>query len=79
MATLTVKEVPDRLHRQLKARALQQRRSLNSHIIALLEAATSPQRVDPEALLARATRLRGRVAGRLTDSDLAALRSAGRR
>jgi plasmid stability protein len=79
MATLTIKDLPDRLHKQLKARALQHHRSLNSHVIALLEAATLPQKLDPEGLLARATKLRARVSGRLTDADLASLRNAGRR
>ena len=79
MASMTVKDVPEKLHRRLKARALAHRRSLNSEIIACLEAAASAQKVDPDALLARAAALRNRVAGRLTDTDLAALRSAGRR
>ena len=79
MASITLKDLPEKLHRRLKARALQQHRSLNSHIIALLEAATTPQRVDPNALLTRASKLRARVGGRLTDSDLAILRGAGRR
>ena len=46
MATVTIKDIPDKLHRQLKARALQQHRSLNSHIISVLESATAPQRID---------------------------------
>lgn len=79
MATITIKDLPDKLHRQLKARALQQHRSLNSHIIMLLEAATTPQKLDPEELIVRAAKLRGRVGGRLTDADLVALRNAGRR
>jgi len=79
MATITIKDLPDKLHRQLKAGALQQHRSLNSHVIALLEASTTPRKLDPDALLIRATRLRGKVGGRLTDADLLALRSAGRR
>lgn len=79
MATITIKDLPDKLHRQLKARALQQHRSLNSHIIMTLEAATTPRRVEPDTLLARASRLRGRVQGRLTDDALTALREAGRR
>jgi plasmid stability protein len=79
MASVTVKDLPDKLHRQLKARALRNRRSLNSEIIAVLEAATTPQKVDPNALLSRAASLRSRVGGRLTDSDLTALRNAGRR
>jgi plasmid stability protein len=79
MATVTVKDLPEKLHRQLKARAHQNRRSLNSEIIEILETATAPQKVDPDTLLARAATLRGRVGGRLTDADLAALRQAGRR
>jgi plasmid stability protein len=79
MATLTIKDLPDKLHRQLKARALRNLRSLNREIIACLEAAAAPQRLDPDALRTRAAALRARVSGRLTDSDLAALRSAGRR
>ncbi len=79
MSTVTVKNLPEKLHRRLKTRALQSHRSLNSEIIALLEAATTPQKLDPDALLARAASLRRHVAGRLTDSDLATLRNAGRR
>jgi plasmid stability protein len=79
MSTVTVKDLPEKLHRQLKARALQHHRSLNSEIIAMLEAATAPQKLDPDALLALAASLRKQVAGRLTDSDLATLRNAERR
>jgi plasmid stability protein len=79
MSTVTVKDLPEKLHRQLKTRALQHHRSLNSEIIALLEAAAAPQQLDPDALLARAASLRRQVGGRLTDSGVAALRNAGRR
>jgi plasmid stability protein len=79
MASVTVKDFPAKLHRRLKARAAANRRSLNREIIACLEATASAQKIDPDALLARAAVLRDRVAGRLTDSDLAALRGAGRR
>ncbi|HEY3204692.1 MAG TPA: Arc family DNA-binding protein, partial [Thermoanaerobaculia bacterium] len=79
MANVTVKDLPEKLHRRLKARALQHHRSLNREIIALLEAAAAPQKLDSDSLLARAASLRNRVGGRLTDSDLAALRRAGRR
>ena len=78
MSSVTVKDLPKKLHRQLKARALRHRRSLNSEILALLEAAIAPQNLNPDALLARAESLRKQVGGRLTDSDLADLRNAGR-
>ena len=79
MATMTVKDVPEKLHRRLKARAAAHRRSLNSEIIASLEATAGAQKLDPDALLARAASLRSRVGGHLTDSDLVALRTAGRK
>jgi plasmid stability protein len=79
VASITVKDIPEKLHRRLKALALAHRRSLNSEIIASLEAAASAEKLDPDTLLARAAALRNRVAGRLTDKDLAALRAAGRR
>jgi plasmid stability protein len=79
VASVTVKDFPEKLHRRLKARAVAHRRSLNSEIIACLEATASAQKIDPDALLARAAALRSRVTGRLTDTDLAALRGAGRR
>lgn len=79
MATVTVKDLPDKLHRQLKVRALQHRRSLNSEIIAVLEAAASAHKLDADDLLSRAAALRSRVGGQLTDSDLAVLRGTGRK
>lgn len=79
MSTVTVKQLPEKLHRRLKARALLHRRSLNSEIIACLEAAAEPQKLDVDALLVRAAALRRRVEGRISDADLAAFRNAGRR
>ena len=74
MARLTVKDVPDKLHRRLKDRARANRRSLNSEIIVCLEATVGSQELDTETLLARAALLRNRVGGHLTDSDLEGLR-----
>ena len=63
MATLTLKNVPDDLHRRLKARAEQNHRSLNREAIRCLEesvAAAAPPAAD-EAF-ARADALRDRLA-----------------
>ena len=48
MATLTIKNVPDKLVRRLKVQAAHHRRSLNLEVITCLEAATGPTPVDPE-------------------------------
>lgn len=79
MSTVTVKDLPEKLHRLLKARALRHRRSLNSEIIACLEATAAPQKLDADSLLVRAAALRRRVAGRISDADLSVFRGAGRR
>lgn len=53
MTTITLKNIPDELHRRLRQRARQNRRSLNSEILALLESQVMPQKPDAEALLRR--------------------------
>lgn len=73
MPTLTLKNLPAGLHRRLKARAAQNRRSLNSEVLSCLQAAVGAERVDIEASLAQARSLRARVTGRLTDAELAKL------
>ena len=49
MLNLTLKNVPPDLHRGLKARAESNRRSLNSEILALLEAQLQAPAVDVAA------------------------------
>ena len=49
MATLNIKNVPDRLYRDLRARAKEQRRSVAQEVIHLLSAAL--QEPEPVSLL----------------------------
>jgi len=53
MPTLTLKNIPDELHARLKASAAQNRRSLNSEILARLEQDIARPALDPETYLAR--------------------------
>jgi plasmid stability protein len=79
MATMTLKNVPDELYRQLKQSAERHRRSINSEAIVCLERALQSERVDPDALLTRARKLRGRVTNLfVTDAELRAARDEGR-
>lgn len=78
MPTITLKNLPGRLHRRLKARATEHRRSLNSELIACLESVVMPVRLDPEKFLASARKLRKQVAGRLTEEKLSSLKNRGR-
>lgn len=61
MASLTLKDIPKRLHQRLRDRAARHRRSLSQEALACLEQAVTGERVDPDALLAKARRLRARV------------------
>lgn len=77
MASLTLKDIPKKLHEQLRERAVRHRRSLSQEALACLEQAVTVEQVDPEALLAKARRLRARVK-RVSQSDLDQWRSQGR-
>jgi antitoxin FitA len=78
VSTLTLKGIPAALHRRLKARAALHGRSLNGEVLACLQAAVGAERVDVEALLARARELRREVAGRLGETEVARLKRQGR-
>ena len=80
MATLTIKNLPDELYAQLKARAAEHRRSINSEaILAVERALTQPEPIDPTDMLASLRRSRARLKGiYVTDRDLRAARVAGR-
>ncbi len=79
MATLTIKNIPDKLVKRLKARAALHRRSLNGEVIACLDRSTGNAPFDPSSILAQARELRQRSKGPvLTDRRLAELKTAGR-
>jgi plasmid stability protein len=79
MATITVKNIPAELYERLKAAAQANRRSVNSEIIICIERAVAAHPVEPEAMLARARRLRQLTAGApITDADFNQTKAAGR-
>ncbi len=78
MITITLKNIPDDLHRRLKERARRHHRSLNSEILAALEAILRSEPVDPRAYIARIRKLRPPGHERLTQEDFDALKNEGR-
>lgn len=78
MATITLKNIPEQLHKKIKQRAVQHHRSLNSEIIACLERSLVSSPVDTDTLLARARSFRSRLSVRLTNKDLTVLKNQGR-
>ncbi|MFZ5630297.1 MAG: FitA-like ribbon-helix-helix domain-containing protein [Spirochaetota bacterium] len=77
-ATLSLKEVPNETHRTLKERAERNHRSLNSEILAILEAAVKSQKIDTDEHLRKARALRERFTGIITDAELQAAKRTGR-
>ena len=62
MPTITLKNVPAKLHARLKAQAKQHKRSLNQEAIVCIESAIRSERPDPDRFLAEARDLRDRIA-----------------
>jgi plasmid stability protein len=65
MATITLKNIPDDLYKQLKATAQIHHRSINSELINCLELVFRPQRLNPSEHLARIRSIRPQIS---TDS-----------
>ena len=78
MPNLTLKNLPEHVHRALRARAERHRRSLNGEAIACLEAAVLAERVDTGALIARARAARSQVRGTIAPARIQRLVRSGR-
>jgi len=78
MSTITIKDLPAPLHRELKARAEAHGRSLNTEVIACLETTVQSRPVDVDELLRRMREVRASIRGRLTQKELRKLKDAGR-
>ncbi len=63
----TLKNIPQDLFEKVRARAGRNHRSINGEIIAILDRATAPRRVEPADILARAGELRERMGSFLID------------
>ena len=60
---VTIKDLPPRLHRALKARALANKRSLNWEVIDIIEQAVERRPLDVEEFLTRIAPVRERIKG----------------
>lgn len=79
MATLTIKNIPERTYRRLKQSAKAHHRSMNSEVIICMERTLLVSKIDAEELLRRARELRkGTVKSQLTDRALAVIKNEGR-
>ncbi len=80
MATMTLKNVPEDLVRQLKEEAKQNRRSLNQEALARLEASVASPRRSGGRTVKALRRLHERLAGipPLTDAFLNRAKNEGR-
>ena len=58
MASITLKNIPDKLYTQLKVQAKMHHRSINGEVIHCLENAVLPRRVSPREMRQQMRRLR---------------------
>jgi antitoxin FitA len=79
MPTITLKNIPEDLHRKLKKRAEEHHRSLNKEIIATLKSATGETHpVDVEALISEARAARSKFTREISAAEIDAWKRAGR-
>jgi len=69
MPGLSIRNIPDGLHRRLKERARRSRRSLNAEVLCLLEQALAPE-PEREAWAEQALEATRRVRARMTGPGL---------
>ncbi len=79
MKTITLKGIPDTLHRALKRRAKANRRSLNAEVLVALERAVRARALSPAERLARLDAVRAQGRGHpLTEETINTAKRSGR-
>lgn len=79
MTTITIKRIPDTLYALLKAKAVENRRSLNSEVIVCLEESVTDVKTDREKTLERIRKHRADFKGpNLTEEFLQKAKNEGR-
>ena len=69
MVTLTIKNIPEPLYEQIKARAKRNHHSINGEILFILEQATSLPPIDVQVTLERARKVRELTANYTVTAD----------
>ncbi len=78
MATITLKDIPQNVHKALKLRAKRSGRSLNREALAILASSVMPHKLDVDAYLVEIRQHRDSLPGRLTDDLLQEAKQTGR-
>lgn len=78
MATITIKNVPSEIHKELKLKAAIHHRSLNNEIINCLEQAIGWRQASPDETLMDARKMREKLSISIVDDDLNRLKAEGR-
>lgn len=79
MSTITLKDVPKKLHHSLKEQAKAHGRSLNKEVIATLEASLSGNNINTADLINQARLVRECTPVYMTAKDLDAYKNDGRK
>jgi plasmid stability protein len=78
MATITLKNIPADLHRELKKRAEEHHRSLNGEILAILKKTDATRALDAAALETSVRHARAVFRRPVTEREINAWKRAGR-
>jgi len=78
MNNITVRNIPERIHKKLKKRSQLSRRSINSEIIACLEEALLTNKLEVEQILAKSKEIRNSLDFEITLDELEEAKNYGR-
>ncbi len=78
MKNITLKDIPAPIHTAFKQRARMHGRSLNKEVLACLEMAVAPTRIDSHSLLYEMRKHRASLPGKLNDKIIRNALETGR-
>jgi len=78
MNNLTVRNIPDKIHKRLKERTKHTHRSINSEIISCLEEVLLNNKKEVEEILTRSEEIRSKLNFEISLADLEEAKKTGR-
>ena len=79
MNNITIRNIPDSIHKKLKRRARLFRRSLNNEILACLEQATMPNKINTDLILKKAEEIHRKLKFDISLDEINLAKQVGRK
>ncbi len=79
MPSITIKNIPDKIYKELKIKAAQNKRSLNNEVLFCLESYLDNRMIDVEELIKEVKKIRAGILNKISNKEVIKAKKSGRK